>query len=184
MSGRRLPFVAWVVLVAGISWLAAAGVGFWLRSGDTRDGPGSTLDPGVVEAIQGASTAGGATGPRDERLATFWVHPECVACFHYLGSMLDEATDLEAEGARVVFVVLGSSIEADALTRFIPHAVLHDADGRLFEDAGVTVTPQFLLVAPDGSVVRHGRGPTAWGTRDPGPVEPAVTWTERDTSGS
>lgn len=61
--------------------------------------------------------------------------------------------------------------------------VLHDETGRLFTDAGVTVTPQFLLLAPNGSVVRHGRGPTVWGRREGGRLEPAESWTEKEPAG-
>lgn len=174
MSGRRPPFWAWLVVVAAVSWLAAAGMSRWLRSDDTRDRLQAVLSPDVAEALYDASPSDVASAPRDAPLGAFWVHPECVACFHYLGSMLDEAADLEADGARVVFVVLGSASEADGLTRFIPHPILHDETGRLFVDAGVTVTPQFLLLTADGAVARHGRGPTVWGTRDPLRRDPAM----------
>lgn len=174
---RGIRFAALVVVVAGVSWLAAAGVGRMVRS----NAPPSAEDPVKVSVESFDSILAAADLPRRE-LATFWVHPECVACFHYLGSILSEAGEHAARGVQVLFVVMGREKESRDLTRLIPtdHRVAYDPTGRLFESTGVTITPQFIHFGPDGTVLRHGRGPTAWGSRplDPEAPEPAITGTE------
>lgn len=140
---------------------------------------GESADPPSTEAF---ATLLGRSGLPPQRVATFWVHPECVACFHYLGSMLVEAESQADEGTAVVFVVLGTTASAERLTRFLPDGVelLYDPLGQLFTEAGVTVTPQFLLFDAEGHVARDGRGPDVWGTvlDRKSDVGPSIRWTE------
>lgn len=183
-------FVVLTLLVAATSFFAAAGVARLVRSGGGggMDGSpwggvgGGPAESGPTEPVASFEALLDEAGLAPTRLATFWVHPECVACFHYLGSMLWEVEEQRRRGGEVVFVVLGTEDEARRLTRFFPEGVrtVYDSAGALFRETGVTITPQFLHFDREGRVVRHGRGPTRWGRRplDPDGPRPEITGTE------